>query len=147
MAVTNKFSEQVILELVRKEHDLENDTLKAALMTTGFTFDPATDSTWADVSASEISGGNGYTSGGQTLSSVAASISSNVIQIDCDNISWTASTGPIADCVACVVYNSSHASDTIVCCIEYGATYSTAEDTTHLIDTSNGLAKLTPNPS
>jgi hypothetical protein len=144
---TSQYSQQFTLELFTKEHDVENDTLKAILMTTGFTFDPETDSTYADVSASEIANGNGYTTGGQALTSVAASLAGGVVTIDCDDPTWTASGGAIADCVAMLVYNDSHASKTVVCCLEYGVTYGTATGTNHIVDCSNGLIKGTPNPT
>lgn len=141
----SQYSQQFALELFKGEHDLENDTLKAILMTTGFTFDPENHADYGDVSASEIANGNGYVTGGQALTSVAVSLSDGVVTIDCDDPLWTAAGGAIADCVAMIVYNDTHANDTIVCCLEYGVTYGTPVGTNHVVDCSNGLIEGTPN--
>jgi hypothetical protein len=50
--------------------DLKNDTIKAALFASTFTPDKDTQDTWADISASEISGTN-YNAGGETLANKA----------------------------------------------------------------------------
>lgn len=47
--------------------NLSSDTAKVALMAEGFSFDPASHDTYSDVSASELSAGDGYTAGGATL--------------------------------------------------------------------------------
>ena len=53
--------------LATKAIDFANDTFKIILMATGFTFDIDTHHGYADVSASELGTGNGYTAGGNTL--------------------------------------------------------------------------------
>ena len=50
---------------------------------------------WADVSANEIANGNGYTTGGGTLTSVAISLSSGVVKFTSAAFVWTASGGSI----------------------------------------------------
>lgn len=47
------------------------DTFKLILMQSGFTYDPVTHNAYADVSASELPTGSGYTAGGVTLTGVA----------------------------------------------------------------------------
>lgn len=47
--------------------DLSSCTVNAALMASGFVFDPATHDTYSDISTSELSAGDGYSSGGQAL--------------------------------------------------------------------------------
>lgn len=46
------------------------DTFKLILMQTGFVYNPVTHNSYADVSASELATGSGYTAGGVTLSGV-----------------------------------------------------------------------------
>lgn len=140
--MANAYSEQFILELFTAEHDVESDDLVIALMDSGFTFDPETDAVWSDVSADEITSAGGYAS--QSLTSVAVSIDSGVIKIDCDSPVFTAVGDNFDGAIAAVVYNNTHASKTIVLALIFGATYTTAEDTNFLISTTNGLAKATP---
>lgn len=52
---------------------LNGKTVRAALMQGGFTFDPDTHGQYADVSASEVANGNGYTTGGIALTGLAIS--------------------------------------------------------------------------
>lgn len=142
MAVTETYSLQFLLEVVRKEHDLENDTLKVILMNSSFSFDASTHATYSDVSGSEIAGGNGYTAGGETLTNVLASIGTSQVDIACDNVTWTASSGPIPTVGAAVIYNDTHASKTVVKCIDFGADYDTPDDKLFQINFSNGMASV-----
>ena len=50
---------------------------------------------WTDVSANQIANGNGYTTGGATLSSVVAPAVTNGFKLASGNPSWTASGGNI----------------------------------------------------
>lgn len=142
MAVVTTFSHQFLMEVMKKEHDVSTDALKVALMDTTFAFDPDTHATWADCSANEITGGNGYTAGGETLLNVAVSIDATADQVDiaADNMTWTASGGPIAETGAAVVYNSTHASNTVVMCIDFGADYITADGRLFQLNFENGFA-------
>lgn len=144
MAITQAMSYQFLLESVRKEHDLEDDTLKIALMDSAFAFNPSTHATWADVSGNEITEQNGYTAGGETLTNVAASINSgnDRIDIDADNVTWTASGGSIPTTGAAVIYNDSHASKTVVKGIDFGADYDTADGKLFQVNFDNGMAWL-----
>jgi len=147
MAVTCKFSEQFILETYSGEHDVTSDSLKCILLDTSFTgYDPETMADYSDISANEIATGYGYTQKTLELTTVAASIVSNKPTITCDDVSWTATGGAIEACIAMAIINDTHASDTIVCCLEFGATYTPAQDTTFKIGLTNGLAEATVNP-
>jgi hypothetical protein len=147
MAVTCKYSNQFVLELFKKEHNVESDSLVFCLMAPGFIFDPATHSTYADISASEISAGNGYTQKDKAVANASAALDAGVVVVSCDNPVWTASGGPIADLASCCVVNTSHLNETVMCCIEFGVTFSTADTKEFEIDCSNGIASATPNPA
>jgi len=141
MAATVTNSLEFLKEMLTKEHDLENDTLQCALMGSGFSADEASHSEWSDVSGSEIAGGSGYTAGGQTLTNVAVSINSTDgrVEVDADNPSWTASGGAIPTVGGAVIYNSSHASNTIFCELVFSADYDTPDGKVLQIDVSNGV--------
>lgn len=67
--------------------DLDTDTLKLALVTSSYTPSTAHDE-WADVSANEVATGNGYTTGGVSLSGVAVTNSN----IDYSDVTWNSLT-------------------------------------------------------
>jgi len=107
--------------------DFSSDTFKAILMVSGFTFDPDSHGTYSDVSGSEVANGNGYTSGGATLSVSSAWVQDNTgdqATITWSNVTWTASGGPIPDFDAAIIYDDSHANDVIVGCIALDSTVS-----------------------
>ena len=147
MAVTCKWSEQFILETFTAEHDVTSDSLKAILLDVSFPgYDAATMADYGDISTYEIATGYGYTQKTLELTTVATSIVSNKPTITADDIEWTASGGAIEASIACAIINDTHASDTIVCCIEFGATYTPATGTKLKIGLTNGLARATVNP-
>ncbi len=153
MAVVTTFSHQFLEEVVKGEHDVTTDTLKCILLDANFAFDPDVHATYSDCVAGsgsgaglgtgvEIDNGNGYTTGGKTLTTVTVSIdaSADKVDIDADNITWTATGGAIPEVGAAVVYNDSHASKTVIMAIDFGANYVTAQDKLFQLNFSNGLA-------
>lgn len=82
-------------------HDLDSDTLKIMLSNTAPT--DATDAVRGD--ASEISAGNGYTSGGNTVASSAYSETSGVGILTGDDVVFTASGGSIGPFQYAILYN------------------------------------------
>lgn len=71
--------------------DLDTDTFVVTLHTSSYTPNQNTHATWADVSATEITG-TGYTAGGVALSGVTSSSSGAVVTFDANDISWTSAT-------------------------------------------------------
>lgn len=78
-------------------NDLLAATIKVALVTSSYTPDAAVagHDEWADVSANEISAGNGYTSGGATVANDVATAITGGFKYASDNVQWTASGGSI----------------------------------------------------
>jgi hypothetical protein len=67
--------------------DLENATIKVALVDNTYTFD-ATDTVWADASGSDLSTATGYTAGGATLGSKTLTHSSGTTTWDAADVTW-----------------------------------------------------------
>ena len=86
----------------------EADTFKAALMTSSHTF-TATHTAWTQVSANEISAGNGYTAGGVALTSLVLldGAPGSPWKIDWADLNpgWTASGGSIGPYRFVVIYD------------------------------------------
>lgn len=72
--------------------DWESDTIKVALLTDSYSPDQETDTHFDDVDTDEVSSGDGYTSGGETISNASSSADDLVHTLDGDDVSWTEST-------------------------------------------------------
>lgn len=119
-------------ELANGRIDFASDTFKMILMDTGFTFDPDTHHGYSDVSASELSNGNGYTTGGATMSGVAVTEndSTDLCEITWNNVTWTASGGSIGPSPGAIIYDdtaSSPQADTIIGYIDFGGDQTQAD--------------------
>ncbi len=148
MAITCKIGNQFNEEHSKGEHDLVSDSLKAILLDTSFgSFDPTTHLTYSDISTNEIATGYGYTQKTKELSTVSLDQAAGVMTLNADNLTWTASGGAIETTKACAIINDTHGNDTVVCCIEFGANYATADGTSLVINLSNGIITLTANPT
>ena len=111
--------------LATKAIDFANDTFKIILMATGFTFDIDTHHGYADVSASELGTGNGYTAGGNTLAGVAVTEddTDDRTEVTWNNTTWTASGGSIGPTPGAIIYDdtvTSPTADPIVGYIDFG---------------------------
>ena len=97
--------------------DLDTDTIKIALMGTGFTFDVDTHATYADVSASELSTGFGYTATGLTLTTplITEDDTNDRANITYADAVWTASGGSIGPAAGAIIYDDTTGDDTIIC--------------------------------
>lgn len=86
--------------------DLAGATVNVALVKSTYTPDAANNghSIWADVSGDEIANGNGYTTGGATLASLATALVTNGHNFDSADPSWTASGTGIPAWRYAVVY-------------------------------------------
>lgn len=101
--------------------DFSSHTFKLAIMAAGFTFDPDTHGTWADVSASELAGGSGYTAGGETLTVSSAWAQDNVndrASISWNNLTVTANGGDIGPFQRAIIYDDTHADNVILGCVD-----------------------------
>ena len=165
MAYESKYAAQFIIDALKKIHDVTTDPIRVALMNTTWrtdwaeltSFDPENDSVWSDVSAYEITGGNGYTAittgntGGILITPIAVSaavVSTNVIislTTTAPTIAtWTATGGTMATAGGAVFiqYNTTTPADSrIIMASNFGADYSTEVGKMFRIDLTNGLAK------
>lgn len=91
MAITPKWFGPGLQQLLDTPYDLEAVTVKLALATSSFTPNIDTTDFRDDFTANELANGNGYTTGGVTLTSVTWSYdaASDQIRLDFDDPSWT----------------------------------------------------------
>lgn len=118
------------------------DTYKVKLYSAA-TFD-ATDTTLAGVGGTEATTGTGYTAGGATLASVAVTtVTTNDAKFDADDVTWTASGGPITASYA-VIYNDSDTDDPPLAFIDFDGSQSAGDGTEFkIVWNANGIFTFT----
>jgi len=91
MAITVAWYGLGLLDLLDSPRDLEAVTCKLALVTDAYTPNRDTHDFRDDFTASELANGNGYTTGGVTLTTVTWSYdsASDQVRLDFDDPSWT----------------------------------------------------------
>lgn len=125
MAITVTVSNHAKYQLAKGNIDLSADTLKVILMNSAFTFDKDAHATLADVTASQIATGNGYTQDDKTLTTVvlAEDDTNDKASMTCDNPTWTASGGDIGPTGAYIIYDDTTTDDTVIACVDFGTDY------------------------
>ena len=130
--MTTEAANKLKYALATKQIDFSADTFKIILMATGFTFNKDTHHGYADVSASELANGNGYSTGGNTLAGVAVTEDDvdNRTEISWNNTSWTASGGAIGPSPGAIIYDDTPTSpqaDPVVGYIDFGGEQTQAD--------------------
>lgn len=128
-------------KLINGVHDIDTHTFKMALTTSSQALDAtfagaSTDARYADLTA-QVANGNGYTTGGKTLT-MALSRTGGVVTVDCDDQSWTAATFTAK---YAVIYNDTDANKSILGFVDLETTSGTG------LSPSNGTLAITINAS
>jgi hypothetical protein len=137
MASFNKFN-IFTYDALAKKHDFTADTFKVALSNSAPT---ASNAVLADIT--QISAGNGYTSGG-TATSMSLSTSSGTAKATGTDVVFTASGGSIGPARYAVLYNDTATGDPLVGWWDYGSsiTLAATETLTVDFDASNGILTI-----
>jgi len=139
MAVFNKFN-SFVEALAEGTHNLGSNTLKVMLTNSA----PLSTNT-IKANLTEITSGNGYTSGGHVLTVTSSSQVLGVYKLIVNNIVITASGGSIGAFRYAVIYNDTAASDELIGYYDYESslTLASGEIFTIYFDATNGLISLT----
>ena len=130
MATFNKVN--VFVEhLAEKVHNLGSDTLKIALTNTAPT---ASSATMSDIT--QISSGNGYTSGGTQATISSSAQSSGTYKLVLADVVFTAAGGSIGPFRYAVLYNDTPTSpaDPLIGYWDYGSSVTLADTETFTVD-------------
>jgi hypothetical protein len=125
MAVTVTVSNHFKYQKDKKLIDMSSDVFKVILMNSSFAFDKDAHAVLADVTASQLSTGYGYTQNAKELENpVTTEDDAN----DCaktvwDDVVWTAAGGDIGPTGSAIIYDDTTSDDTIFCCIDFGTDY------------------------
>ena len=93
--------------------DLESDTLRMALFQATSNAETQSVGDYGDLT-NEVANGNGYATGGITLTGVTWSESNGASTLDVGDVTWTASGGSIAAKIA-VIYDDTDDDKTVIC--------------------------------
>jgi hypothetical protein len=122
--------------------NLASDTVKIMLTNT---LPVAANSVYGDISANELGNGNGYTTGGATVSLTSSTQSSGTYKYVASmaNPTWTAS-GSMGPFRYAVMYDSSAATKVLIGWWDYGSPLTLAATNTFTItlDAANGVFQL-----
>lgn len=123
--------ENFVENLPEKVHNLGSDTLKVAL--TNVLPDEANDTVFADIT--EISAGNGYTAGGESLVISSSSQSGgNYSLVISSDITWVATGGNMAAFRYAVLYNDTDATKRLIGFWSRPSSYIVEENSSYKLD-------------
>jgi hypothetical protein len=114
-------SNHCLFHLASGDIDFDADSFKIILMDTGFVFDVDNHSDYADVSASELATGNGYTQNTKALAGVAVTQddSDNRCEITWNDVVWTASGGSIGPVAGAIIIDDTVTNDVVIGYIDF----------------------------
>ncbi len=138
MAAFNKFND-FVQQLASKTHNLGSDALKVCLTNTA----PTSSNTILS-NITQISAGNGYTTGGNAVASLALANTAGTSKLTGSNVVFTASGGAVGPFRYAVLYNSTTGSGNLIGWFDYGSavTLNDTETLTVAWDGTNGIMTI-----
>ena len=139
MATFNKFN-SFVEALAEKVHNLQADTLKVVLTNSA---PLAANTVLADIT--QIAAGNGYTAGGAQATQVSSAQTAGIYKLVLNDVTFTASGGPLGTFRYAVLYNDTAASDELIGFWDYGTTLSITNGNSFTVDfdATNGVLTIT----
>lgn len=121
--MANAVSNHAKFQLGSANIDFDTNSYKIILMDTGYTFDKDAHATYANVSASELATGNGYTQNTKTLANVALSEddTNDRLSVTWDDAAWTASGGSIGPSPGAIIFDDTSSDDTVIGFIDFSS--------------------------
>ena len=113
-------------EILDEVHDLVADTLKIALFTSSASLDA---STTAYSTSNEVANGNGYATGGVTLTNKSVSTSGTTAFFDADDPTWTSASFTAR---GALIYNSTN-SDKAIAVLNFGGDFTVSSGTFRIV--------------
>lgn len=124
--------------VAEKTHNLGSDTLKILLTNTA----PVQTNT-VKANLTEISAGNGYSAGGGTVANVTSGQALGVYILTGDDLTFTASGGPIGPFRYAVLYNDTADNDELIGWWDYGSSITLQHAETFTVDFGSTILTIT----
>lgn len=137
MASFNKFN-NFVDGLAKGAMNLNSDTIKVMLTNTA---PVATNTQYSDISANELASGNGYTTGGATVTGTSVSNASGTESLAASATTFTSSTGSMGPFRYVVYYDSTPTTKYLIGWYDYGSsiTLNGASGETFVVTPSGGV--------
>ena len=136
MAIAQAMCTSFKEDLFQKEQDLDSDTIKIALYTSSASLGAGTA---AYTTSGEVASGNGYTTGGETLTNPVIGTSGTTAYVDFDNPEWTSASFTTA---GALIYNDTTAGDNAIAVLNFGGDFTVTSGTFRIVFPSPGAAGL-----
>lgn len=137
MATFTKF-QSFVEALAEKTHNLQSDTLKVALTNSA----PVnTNTVLANIT--QISGTNGYTTGGTAATVSSSAQTSGTYKLVLADVTFTASGGSIGPFRYVVLYNDTATNDELIGFYDYGTNLTITDGNSFLVDFDGSAGVLT----
>lgn len=138
MSAFQKFN-SFVEAMAEKKHNLGSDTLKVVLSNTA---PSASNTQLSDIT--QISSGNGYTTGGNAVTITASSQTSGIYKLVGDDAVFTASGGAIGPFRYVILYNDTATNDELIGFWDRGSSTSISdgESVTVDLDQTNGILTI-----
>ena len=139
MAIAQAMCTSFKEDLFQKEQDLDSDTIKIALYTSSANLDA---NTTAYTTSGEVASGNGYTTGGETLTTPVIGTtapSGTTAYVDFDNPEWTSASFTTA---GALIYNDTTAGNNAIAVLNFGGDFTVTSGTFRIVFPSPGAAGL-----
>lgn len=145
MATTAKFYGLFWKSLANKEIDVDSDTFKLALFTSSLSINQDTNQYFdaSPYTSNQVANGNGYTTGGATVSPLTVSYdsSTNKLSFDAADASWTSAT---FTCRYGVLYDATPSSNKpLMMYVDFGADQSPSNGTFSVTWDAAGIGYVT----
>ena len=113
--------EEFVDQIGEEKHNFDSDTLKLGLIDNS-TPPTAADATptWSDYSGNEVSTAGGYTSNGETLTTVTWQEASGTATLNADDVSLSQDGSGFTDAYWGILYNDTEATDMAIAFVELG---------------------------
>ena len=104
--------DQALVDVWEKLHDLENDDIRAALITNAVTpLATTADPRWGagggtDFSTNQVTPGGNYASGGAAVANPSVALTGGLAMFDGDNITWAQDAANPANAAWALLYNN-----------------------------------------
>jgi len=137
MAITQAMCTSFKEDLFQKEQDLDSDTIKIALFTSSASLGAAT-TTYTGASG-EVANGNGYTTGGETLTGATIGTTGTTAHVDFNNPEWTSATFTTA---GALIYNDTTAGKQAIAVLSFGGDFTVTSGTFRIVFPDPGASGL-----
>jgi hypothetical protein len=143
------FFDQFLVDVSEKLHDLENDTIKLALITNAVTPAATTaDPRWGaggttNLSSNQVTPGGNYASGGATCANPSVTLTGGLARFDADDpAAWAANASNPTNARWGILYNDTDAGKRAIAFLDLGSVFDMTTGPLTVAWNANGLYEL-----